>query len=491
MGIFSRFKRNKAPLPTSAEPVGFFSTDLPIAPVDRELYKELALQRSIKVGAPSAATVNHGFDTSIQEVKQRFGRITQDVPTLLSAWFAAQGFIGWQTAAIIAQQWLVGKACFMPADDAVRHWFKIDASNLPQLGDANDLPQMIADEDERYKLKKNLIQFLGMGRVFGVRHCLFRVRSTDPDYYLKPFNPDGITPGSYLGMTQIDPYWMAPELDARAAGDPASPDFYEPTWWNINGKRYHKSHFVIFRNGELADILKPTYLYGGIPVPQKIMERVYAAERTANEAPQLALTKRLNIQKVDVDKAFANQEVFEEKARYQNELRNNYGTLFIGKEEEATQLETSLAELDAVIMSQFQLVAAAANVPSTKLLGTSPKGFDATGEFEARSYHEELETLQSNALSDVVTRHHLCVIRSNIAPQLGVAPFIVRHVWEPVDSPTAEEEANVRKTNSETDKNLFDTGAIDAMDIRTRLANDPNSGYSLAAVIDEAPTGEV
>jgi len=37
------------------------------------------------------------------------------------------------------------------------------------------------------------------------------------------------------------------------------------------------------------------YMYGGIPVSQRIMERVYAAERTANEGPLLAMSKRTNV----------------------------------------------------------------------------------------------------------------------------------------------------------------------------------------------------
>ena len=53
--------------------------------------------------------------------------------------------------------------------------------------------------------------------------------------------------------------------------------------------------------------MKPAYLYGGLPVPQLISERVYAAERTANEAPMLAMTKRLTVLKCDITQAVANQ----------------------------------------------------------------------------------------------------------------------------------------------------------------------------------------
>ncbi|XAO36735.1 minor head protein [Pseudomonas phage WP1] len=50
--------------------------------------------------------------------------------------------------------------------------------------------------------------------------------------------------------------------------------------------------------------------FGGIPLTQRIYERVYAAERTANEAPLLAMSKRTRTIYVDVEKAIANEDAF-------------------------------------------------------------------------------------------------------------------------------------------------------------------------------------
>ena len=71
-------------------------------------------------------------------------------------------------------------------------------------------------------------------------------------------------------------------------------------------------------------------------------------------------------------------------------------------------------------MTQYQLVAAAAGVPATKLLGTSPKGFNATGEFEESSYGEELESIQQHDLSPLVNRHHLLLIRSHVTKKFKI-----------------------------------------------------------------------
>lgn len=405
------------------------------------------------------------------------------IPQQQLLWYANQTFIGYQLCAMLAQQWLISKACLMPAEDAVRKGYELT------VNDGTDVDPEIFDYirecDCEYDLNKNLIQFIQFGRIFGIRIAMFKVESDDPDYYYKPFNPDGVTPGSYKGISQIDPYWITPQLDPDAAGNPSSIHFYEPTWWTIAGKLVHRTHLILYRTEEVADILKPTYIYGGIPIPQKIYERVYAAERTANEAPMLALTKRTDVLNVDLAQALANEPNnpisgmgFTNRIKKWVYDRDNYGIKIIGLEEKMQQFDTSLADLDNVIMTQYQLVAASANVPAVKLLGTSPKGFNATGEFEEASYHEMLESLQCHALDPLIKRHHLLIMLSNVVPKFNIKPFEITAVWKPLDAMTAEEQAALNKLKAETGQILMQSGAIDGNDERDRIISDPISNYT-------------
>ncbi len=167
---------------------------------------------------------------------------------------------------------------------------------------------------------------------------------------------------------------------------------------------------------------------------------------------------------------------------------NNYGVKIIGEDDEVQQFDTSLADLDAVIMTQYQLVAAAAGVPATKLLGTSPKGFNASGEYEESSYHETLESIQQHDLSPLVNRHHLLLIRSHVAPKFKMQPFNTEVAWKPVDSPTAAEQAEINLKKAQTDDTLVQAGAIDGTDIRERLINDLDSGYNgIESVVPGGP----
>src|SRR5690606_18134855 len=94
----------------------------------------------------------------------------------------------------------------------------------------------------------------------------------------------------------------------------------------------------------------------------------------------------------------ADKAVVAENIAYFVEMRDNFGVQISDTGTEFNQFDTALADLDVTVMTQYQLVASAASVPATKLLETTPKGFNATGEYEEASYREGLESIQTNDL---------------------------------------------------------------------------------------------
>lgn len=393
------------------------------------------------------------------------------IPDTVFAWYASQGFIGWQACAILAQHWLVAKACAMAGDDAVAAGWKVARDDGKEwTPEATDIIRRL---DKKYKIEANLKEAAFFRNVFGIRLCLFVFDDFGPDDYARPFDPKRVRPGTYKGISQIDPYFVSPQLTDNALKI-GNRDFYVPEYWQIRGNRIHRSHFVILYGKEVADVLKPTYVYGGIPLTQRIYERVYAAERTANEAPQLALAKRLTVRYVDLAQAMSDEQLFTETVAFGSQYQDNFGTQIAGLEERVERFDTALGDLDTVTMTQYQIVAAIAEVPATKLLGTSPKGFGASGDYEIKSYHESLRGIQTNDLERILSRHYKCMALSDFEnPGLGI-----KIVWEPIDKPSAMELAELNDKKADTDIKLQGAGAIDGQDIRKRVIEDENSGYT-------------
>lgn len=376
-------------------------------------------------------------------------------------YLASRGFIGFQACALLAQHWLIDKVCTIPARDAIAKGYEI-ADNNP----------LIIKYDKQFKIRQHCIEAIKFCRVFGIRIIMFDVQSRDPLYYQKPYNPDGITENSYKGIIQIDPYWCNPEMDIENTSSPASQKFYNPEFWSVNGKKIHNSHLIIIRPNEVADMLKPNYQYAGVSIPQKIIERVYSAEKTANEAPLLALTKRTMVYKTDMQAAFANINEFNKKLQFITDTRNNFGVKAIDIEDDLSEMDTALADFDALVMTQYQLVSSIGEIPSTKLLGTSPKGFAASGEYEQMAYNELLTQIQENDLMPLLERHYELLSRSYFGNKLNIVI-----TFNPNDELTAQEviEQNLKK--AQTDKIYMDVGAVDAVDVRNKITKDKLSGY--------------
>jgi len=435
-----------------------------IAPSEKESAKTIAMD---------SALVHKGFvgDDSTGASTLKAGSMGMyGVPEGITSWYMSQGFIGWQTCAIMAQQWLINKACEQSGLDAVRHGWELN------IADGTDIDPVIMEDiiqtDIEYSVKNHLSNMVKFTNIFGIRVVVFDVDYEDDDALEMPFNIDAVRAGSYKGLRQIDPYWCAPLLNTEAATNPASMRFYKPTWWVIGGKKYHWTHLHVAMGPEVADILKPTIYYGGLSLVQRIYERVYAAERVANEAPLLSMSKRTTALHVDLKKVAADQKGFEERLGQWINYRDNHAIKVLGLEEAMEESDTSLADFDSVIMSQYQLVAAIAETPATKLLGTSPKGFNATGEFEEKSYHEKLETIQSDECDPLLARHYELMAKSKGWDfSIGVA-------WNPTDAKTAEAQADINDKKASTGERLINAGVISPDEERKRVRTDKFSGYS-------------
>ena len=443
-------------------------------------------EREVRLSNPFPVTPEtfHMVDGATDEVdntqsaKSAFVLNRSLINAKLLDWYVSQSFIGYQACALVAQHWLIDKGCGMKGRDAVRNGFHIVFDEGDEV--TPDIKETIERLDRKFKIKKRLAKADKFKNIFGICHVLFIVDSDDPEFYEKPFNPDGIKPGSYKGIKIVDPYWVTPLLSTEAVENPGSRGFYEPTYWVVAGKKYHCSHFVILRGPEVSDVLKPSYLYGGLPMTQLALERVYAAERTANEAPQLAMTKRLVVRYIqDIEKAVANQQGFEEAMQALSEWRDNFGVYVSSVDDRVEQQDTSLADLDITIMTQYQIVAGIFGVPETKLMGTSPKGFHSTGQHDIKSYHEELESVRENDMDPILEKHHICLVHSHIAQLLpDQKPINVGVVWNPLAVISERERAETQEIKARTYKTIQDAGAIDGYDIRNAVIADENSPLS-------------
>lgn len=398
-----------------------------------------------------------------------FALYGSNIPDVIYSHFCAQGFIGYQACAILKQNWIINTACTVPAEDAIQPDFEIESKDDIDQEIIKDIKHKSSVKFHINDVAKNIVI---NKKTFG-QALAIPVFSGDYDYSV-PFNIDAVQPNSYLGFKLIEPYWIVPEFDNESISNPAYLHFYEPTRWRLpNNVTVHRSQCIHITNGCVPDILKPTYFYGGVPLPQMIYSRVYAAEKVANEAPMLAMTKRLYVMDGNLANISANQQDAEKQLSVMNWMRDNYGILVKNPEDQIQQIDTALADFDALIMTQYQLVASIAQMPATKLLKTTPKGFNATGEFELKDYIQSLQSLQENDMKPLIDRHLQIYSKSKYGKDLHLTAK-----FNPIDIPTQETKASLNTSLAGMLAQLVSAGVISPEEAREKIQSDEFAGFN-------------
>ena len=388
--------------------------------------------------------------------------------------FAKQSFIGFNNCAILAQDWLINKAISAPCEDAIAFDYDITLKDVDITEEDKDIInklKSLSEDKIRFNIRDICKTFAQNKRKYGQALCIPLIEGMD---YSLPFNIDAIRPKAYKGMTCIEPIWAAPVLDMEATTNPLSKRFYKPTWFRLpNGQLIHHTWFIFNIYGELSDILKPTYYFGGLPLPQLLYEQVYAADKTAKEAPMLAQSKRLNYIEGNLNAFIADNSRLSATLKIMSWLRNNWGWLLIKKDQKIGQLDTTLTDFDAVTMLGYQIVSAISCVPSARLLETSPKGWQSTGSFESDSYKQLQQGIQRLDYVPILDLHYKLLAKSEFDIDKNYSC-----VFSEIDTPTEKERAEIREINSRTDSNYINSGVIAPDEVRTILREDVNSGYN-------------
>lgn len=402
---------------------------------------------------------------------------------VIFSYYAKQGFIGFNNCAILAQDWLIQKAINAPCEDAIAINYVVTSNDeeiTPEEKETMQKMQNVSDDTDGFDIRKICKKFAENKRKYGQALCIPLIKDVD---YSLPFNIDAVKGKSYKGMTVIEPVWVAPILDAESTMNPLSKRFYQPTWFRMpDGTMVHHSWVVFNTYGTPSDILKPTYYWGGIPLPQLLYEQTYAAHKTAKEAPMLAMSKRLNYVEVNPNTLLLDREK-RKGLKLMSWLRNNFGWLTIEPEQKIGQLDTTLADFDSVVMLSYQVVAAISGVIATRLLETSPKGWQSSGSYEEKQYKNLLKSIQRNDFCPILDLHYRLLAKSEFG-------FTKRYVinFEEIDTPTAKEAAEIREINARTDATYVQAGVVAPEEVREKIREDINSGYN--ALEEEMPETE-
>lgn len=192
------------------------------------------------------------------------------------------------------------------------------------------------------------------------------------------------------GLTVIEP-WQAAPVQVNSF-NPLKDNYMEPDlWWVLGASTtVHKTRLIPVVFYSVPDLIKPLYNYLGLPLSFYMKNYVSNADTVRQSISDLILRFRTKIIKTTAQKIADPQT--QARVKYMNATSNNLATLLLAKDEEWIETVTSLTGIDNLLSQMYELMTASTRgIPVTKLLGLSPRGFNATGEYDENNFYDVID----------------------------------------------------------------------------------------------------
>lgn len=357
-----------------------------------------------------------------------------------------------QAEAAYRTSWLMRKIIDIPPLDMTREWRGWQAEK--------DDIEALERAERKFQLREKCKRALILARLWGGSAIIIGIKGDDPAEPLDVgrVRKDGLSYLHVMSRHQI----TADQLDT----DPESEWFGHPVKFTLSTTKgevasIHPSRVVSFIGQPMPEgSLLATEQYWGDPLYQSIETALKNADLSQDGFAALIDEAKIDILKIPDLTELAGSDEYE--TRLINRLasaqrgKSTWRALVLDAMEEWDQREVNWSGMPDIINTYLQLVAGAADIPVTRLLGQSPKGLQSTGEGEERDYHAMVMARQNELLAPALDRIDEVLIRST----LGDWPEDIHYRFNSLAEMSPKDVAEIEKKRSETIKTYADTALI-------------------------------
>ena len=394
------------------------------------------------------------------------------------AFAEGQMFLGYPYLSELAQRPEFRVVSETVAEEATRKFVKITAK-----GDDKKADKVKALEDEFDRLKvpavfQKCAQYDGL---MGRSHLFVDYDGAEGDERAAPIDPDAganaklkIKQGALARLTPVEAVWTYPTT--YNTNDPTNPSWYNPEVWFVMAQKIHSSRLLTFVSREVPDMLKPAYSFGGLSASQMIKPYVDIWLRNRQSVAELINAFSVMVLKGDLSALMeAGEQEVQNRLEAFARFRSNMGVMLVDKNaEDLANVSAPLGTLDALVAQSQEHICAAARIPTVKLLGIQPSGMNASSEGEIRTFYDTIKAYQIRFLGPRLDK----VFKLAQINLWGEADPDLTYRWEPLWELDEKGMAEVRKIDADTDAVLVELGAVDAHEVRERVAKDPDSPHA-------------
>lgn len=359
-----------------------------------------------------------------------------------------------QAEAAYRSSWLMRKIIDLPALDMTRNWRSWQA--------ARDQIDLLEREETRLQVREKFKRALILSRLWGGGALIIGIEGDEPEDELRP---ERVRQGGISYLHVFSRYQLQV---GEVITDPASRWFGHPSYYSIaarshEGVKIHPSRVIALRGQPAPEgSTMQSDLFWGDPLYQSIEDAVQSADTAQDGFAALIDEAKVDVIKIpDLMKNIGSSEY---EDRLMNRLqaaatgKSTWRSLVLDGAEDWQQKQIAWAGIPDVIITYLQIVAGAADIPITRLLGTSPKGLQSTGEGEEKDYQAMIEARQHELLAPGLMQLDEVLIRS----ALGSRPEEIWWRFTPLTRLTPKEAAEIEERRAKTVQIYATTGLLDS-----------------------------
>ncbi len=370
--------------------------------------------------------------------------------------------------------WLAGKICDVPPFDMTREWRSF-GGNLD--------PQKILEfqnAERAYKVRGKIREALTLSRIYGGAGIVMNVDDgLDP---WEPLNIEAIKKDGLRWLLVSDAQYLKPAVFDL---DPFSENYGFPEFYRMapSSIQIHHTRVIRFDGVPLPLAARRRNQYWG----KSVIERLYTALQNASQIQSnigaLVYEASVDVIKVPdlIDRVSSKEGEAALTKRFSlAKLQKSINRmLLLDTEEEYETHQQTFAGLKDMMQSYLNIVAGAADIPITRLLGQSPGGLTSTGESDMRNYYDFIAGQQESVLRSKLERIDDVMYRSTFgtAPDDDVVPFEFNSLWQMSDvEKSTRELANAQRDQIYLDRGVITDGIVakELMADGTYLGIDPD-----------------
>jgi phage-related protein (TIGR01555 family) len=390
---------------------------------------------------------------------------------------------------------LFAKIIDIPADDA--------ASGEIELGIGDkDIETFINDSLDELECEEKIAEALKWSRLYGGAIIVMMIDDggglTDPVDW---DNIHGIDELIVFERPLVTPDYNS--IYNYRPGDSRWSKFGMPEYYDVSPMygspfRVHESRCLLFRNGSMPQSGTNTeYRFFGIPEYIRIQKALQETVTSHGNGVKLLDRAVQAIYKMENLAQMLETEQGEDMVLRRLEIidmaKGIINSIAIDKNEDYDYKTVSFTGVKDIIDSTCNMLSAVTNIPQTKLFGRSPAGENSTGEGDMENYYTYVGKIQKlnlkknmGVLIDVVLQAGRYKGEFEEVPDYKLA---FKPLWSMSDSEQADvdqKKAATELTKAQTAQVYVDMQALDASEVRKRLAEDGE--FTVNDILDE---GEV